>query len=223
MTINSDAPNNVTIEIFRGPTKSMLKKVLTEKEIKQKAFRTEASRLAAMANKRVARLEANKMEDSPAYRGYMASGGGKFSVKGKTHNQLQIEVSRMRNFINAKTSTITGINNHFKEIADITGIQYKSVSELRAKTARFFELALKVETYLRDVEDMASAVGYQKIWEVINVYVKDSKTDLSDAAVTVDSMVDNITQMIMKQYEINAVKSAISTHDDSKSIWYHLK
>lgn len=218
--------NTVRINIPLTSKKTIskaLKKVLTEKEIKQKAFRAEASRLASLANKRVARLEANKMEDSPAYRGYIESGGGKFSVKGKTHNELQIEMSRMRKFIKAKTSTLTGIKEHVKEIADITGIKYKSVKELHAKTAKFFELASKVEQYLRDVEDMASAVGYQKIWESINVYTQDSSINLADAKNSVEEMVDAITKVIMKQYEIGRVKSAKDEVDDSSFKWYKLK
>ena len=218
--------NTVLIDIPLVSKKTIskaLKKVLTEKEIKQKAFRAEASRLASLANKRVARLEANKMEESPAYRGYIESGGGKFSVKGKTHNELQIEMSRMRKFIKAKTSTLTGIKEHVKEIADITGIKYKSVKELHAKTAKFFELASKVEQYLRDVEDMASAVGYQKIWESINVYTQDSSINLADAKNSVEEMVDAITKMIMKQYEIGRVKAAKEEVDDSSFKWYKLK
>lgn len=218
--------NTVRINIPLTSKKTIskaLKKVLTEKEIKQKAFRAEASRLASLANKRVARLEANKMEDSPAYRGYIESGGGKFSVKGKTHNELQIEMSRMRKFIKAKTSTLTGIKEHVKEIADITGIKYKSVKELHAKTAKFFELASKVEQYLRDVEDMASAVGYQKIWESINVYTQDSSINLADATNSVEEMVDAITKVIMKQYEIGRVKAAKEEVDDSSFKWYKLK
>ena len=218
--------NTVLIDIPLVSKKTIskgLKKVLTEKEIKQKAFRAEASRLASLANKRVARLEAANMQESPAYRGYLESGGGKFSVRGKTHNEVQIELSRIRKFIKAKTSTLTGIKEHVKEIADITGIKYTSVKELHAKTAKFFELASKVEQYLRDVEDMASAVGYQKIWESINVYVQDKSINLAETSNSVEEMVDAITKVIMKQYEIGRVKAAKDEVDDSSFKWYKLK
>ncbi|MGJ8493501.1 hypothetical protein ACR4XK_11895, partial [Glaesserella parasuis] len=53
---------------------------------------------------------------------------------------------------------------------------------------------------LRTVDDMASAIGYQKIWETINTYVKRGDIDLGDADNDVDNMVDVVTKAI-KEYE----------------------
>ena len=161
--------------------------------------RREASRLASLANKRVQRLEANGLQDSPAYQMYLKT-GGKFGVKGKTHNELQQEVSRLKRFIDMNTSTVKGVTNTLKEMAANTGIQYNNLKELKAQSAKFFELASKVEQYLRTVEDMASAIGYQKIWETINQYVKNGEIDLSSADGDIDGMVKAVTDAI-KQYE----------------------
>ncbi|MGJ8500823.1 hypothetical protein [Glaesserella parasuis] len=163
------------------------------------AYRKEASRLVSLANKRVQRLELNGLTDSPAYKAYIAS-GGKFGVRGKSHNELQQEVARLNRFINSTTSTIKGVNKTLKEMADNTGITYRDLKELRAKSSKFFELANKVEQYLRTVDDMASAIGYQKIWETINTYVKRGDIDLGDADNDVDNMVDVVTKAI-KEYE----------------------
>lgn len=163
------------------------------------AYRKEASRLVSLANKRVQRLELNGLTDSPAYKAYIES-GGKFGVRGKSHNELQQEVARLNRFINATTSTIRGVNKTLKEMADNTGISYRDLKELRAKSSKFFELANKVEQYLRTVDDMASAIGYQKIWETINTYVKRGDIDLGDADNDVDNMVDVVTKAI-KEYE----------------------
>ncbi|WP_457848416.1 hypothetical protein, partial [Staphylococcus aureus] len=78
------------------------------------AYRKEASRLVSLANKRVQRLELNGLTDSPAYKAYIAS-GGKFGVRGKSHNELQQEVARLNRFINSTTSTIKGVNKTLKE------------------------------------------------------------------------------------------------------------
>lgn len=164
-----------------------------EKQVAE--YRKEASRLASMANKRVARLEANDLKDAPAYKGYIES-GGKFSVKGKTYNQLQVEVARMRTFINANTSTIKGINKYLKGIADNTKIKYKNLADLRAKSSKFFELSAKVQQYLRDLDNMASSIGYQKIWEAINVYVSNGNVDLAGAELDIDQVVDRIGRAI---------------------------
>lgn len=161
--------------------------------------RREASRLASLANKRAQRLEANGLQDSPAYQMYLKT-GGKFGVKGKTHNELQQEVSRLKRFIDMNTSTVKGVTNTLKEMAANTGISYANMKELKQKSAKFFELASKVEQYLRTVEDMASAIGYQKIWETINQYVKSGEIDLSSADGDIDGMVKAVTDAI-KQYE----------------------
>lgn len=161
--------------------------------------RREASRLASLANKRAQRLEANGLQDSPAYQMYLKT-GGKFGVKGKSHNELQQEVSRLKRFIDMNTSTVKGVTTTLKEMAANTGISYANMKELKQKSAKFFELASKVEQYLRTVEDMASAIGYQKIWETINQYVKSGEIDLSNADGDIDGMVKAVTDAI-KQYE----------------------
>lgn len=177
-----------------------------------RAYRREASRLASMANKRIERLERNGLTDTPAYKNYIAE-RGRFSVKGKTYNELQQEVSRLKRFIDTQTSTVKGTMNVLKEMARNTGMTYKSTDELKVKSAKFFELASKVEQYLRTVEDMASAVGYQKIWEAINQYTKDAEIDLSQGGADIDSMVE-------------AVSRALAGFDNKIPIvqgWYTLK
>lgn len=173
--------------------------VVQSKADRINAYRREASRLASKANKRIERLEKNDLTDSPAYKTYV-EGKGRFGVKGKTYNELQSEVSRLNNFINSNTSTIRGINSNLKDMAKNTGIKYKNLKDLRRKSAKFFELASKVEQYLRTVEDMASAIGYQKIWEAINQYTKASEIDLSSGEADIESMIGSVTEAL-KAYE----------------------
>lgn len=189
-----DATNVKDTEIFEKDAKN-----INDKKIAIREYRKEASRLASLANKRVERLERNDFKDSPAYKKYI-EGQPKFSVRGKTYNELQQEVSRLRRFINTETSTIKGITNTLKEMAKNTGINYENLKDLKLKSSKFFELSSKVEQYLRTVDDMASAIGYQKIWEVINQYVKDSEIDLSDSDVKIDDMITKVTDAL-KEYD----------------------
>ena len=162
-----------------------------------KQYRKEASKVISMANKRLARLEKSNLTDSPAYAKLVDSKGNpKFSVKGLNHNQLQSEMSKVKKFVQAKTSTVRGINSTLKEMAKNTGIKYKNLKELRSKASKFFELSSRVEQYLRNVDDIASAIGYQKIWEAINTYVKNESIDLKDSEQDIDSMVQAVTQLI---------------------------
>ena len=170
----------------------------------QAEFRKEVSRLASLANKRLQRLESAELTDSPAYKKWVENGSVKFGVKGKTYNQLQSEMARLNRFINAQTSTIRGINSNLKEMAANTGIKYGTLKELRSKAVNFFELSSKVEQYLRTVNDMASAIGYNKIWEVINEYVEREKIDLSEAENNIDELSKMVSKLIVQQQNHNA-------------------
>lgn len=186
---------NQIVEIFQKD-----KKKLDVKKERIREFRAEATRKASMANKRLARLEKAGLTDSPAYQKYIKDGGGKFGVRGKTYNQVQAEVARLDRFLNTQSSTIRGVNKQLREIAENTGIKYKNMEELKQKSAKFFELSSKVEQYLRQVDDMASAIGYQKIWEAINTYTKEANIDLANTNVDIDFMIENITGAL-KDYE----------------------
>ncbi len=178
-----------------------------------RALRQEASRLSSMANKRVARLESNDLTTSPAYQQYIRSGGERFSVRGKDYNEVQREMSRLRKFLDAETSTVRGAHTMLKEMAVNVGIEYKNMKELTAKAPKFFELASKVEQYLRTVDDIASAIGYQKIWEAVNQYVKQQKVDLSGADTDIDAMIERVTDLVKE-----------STHNNVEvSGWYAVK
>ena len=164
-----------------------------------KELRKETSRLASIANKRIERLERNNLRSSPAYQKWVEDGEVRFSVRGKTINEVQAEMARLRKFLDSKTSTIRGINNTLKEMAENTGMKYKNVAELRAKADNFFTLASKVEQYLRTVEDIASAIGYQKIWEAINQYVEAADMDLSSSTVDLDRLTEIVTNALTEK------------------------
>lgn len=176
-------------------------------------YRREASRLASKANKRIERLERNNLTDSPAYQRYIKDGGQRFGVRGKTYNEVQQEVARLNRFLNAETSTVRGTINVLKEMASNTGIKYENLEDLKSKASKFFELASKVEQYLRNVEDAASAIGYQKIWEIINTYVETEKIDLESGSASIDDMIQQVSNALL---EYDTPAPTIST-------WYSVK
>lgn len=208
----SSANNPLKINVDGGISKAL------GKEQKIKEYRNEVNRLVSLANKRLRRLEKNGLQSSPAYQAYLANGGQPFSTKGKDYNQLQSEVARLKRFIDSETSTVKGVNTYLKDIAKNTGIKYKNLQELRQKADKFFELSSKIEQYLRQVEDIASAIGYQKIWESINVYVKDNRIDLSQTNLSIDEMVDTISKAIA-DFD-NPIHEKIN--DINEDIWFVL-
>ena len=191
--------------------------ITEDNEAKQTALqvlKAEVSRKASMANKRLVRLERNNLTHLPAYQRWVDYRRGvKFSVKGKDYNDLQKELARVNNFINAKTSLVRQANAYLKEIATMTGITYSKVSELPTLTRGFFELASKIEQYLRNVEGSASAIGYQKIWEVINKYVKDENSELLTGVADMESAIPIISEMIQLEH-MNLYKVEIGSWMD---------
>ena len=199
--------------IITGPYKK-------EKEKRIRKFRKDASRRVSMANKRLVRLERNKLTDTPAYKNLVGDDGNKprFSIRGKDYNGVQKEVARMNRFLNAQTSTVRGASKVLKEMAKNTGIKYKNLKELKSKAKQFFELASKVEQYLRTVDDMASAIGYQKIWEAVNEYVKASDRELEGAQKSIEQMTFEITEAIKEAKK----KEYIISGDNEVTGWFRL-
>lgn len=160
--------------------------------IKMKMFRQEVSRLASLANKRIKRLENNDLTNTPAYQRYIKDGGEKFGIKGKDFNRTQRELARIRRFVEAQSSTVRGANTLLKDMANNTGIKYKDMNDLKQKADKFFDLSSKIEQYLDNMRAAASDVGYQKIWEAINVYVKEEEINLLEGEAKLDKMVEVI-------------------------------
>lgn len=186
-----------------------------EQEKRVKAFRAEASRKASLANKRIQRLENAGLKESPAYKRWLRDGGEKFSVRGKTYREVQSEVKRLNRFIDAQTSTVRGTHKVLKEMAKNTGQKYKNLTELKKKSAKFFELASKTEQYLRNIHDAGSAIGYQKIWEQINTYIQESNANLADSKLNLDQMIKAVSDALM-QFDDPIVDGAGGT-------WFLLK
>lgn len=158
-------------------------KTKTDEQARKERIRKlkqEISKKASMANKRLKRLENNDLTNVPAYRQYVQGGGVKFSVKGKTYNELQAELSRVNHFIDSKTSTVRGTNSVLKDIANTAKIKYNNLSELYSSVNQFFSIATKVEDYLNATGQTALAIGYQRIWEAINKYVEQEGKILLD-------------------------------------------
>lgn len=107
----------------------------------------------------------------------------------------------MNHFIDAKTSTIRGVNKVLKDIANTTGIETKDIVKIQKHATKFFELTSKIEEYLRNTEDAASAIGYRKIFESVSNYVKQEKIDLGKSKQDVDSMMPDLIEMMTNSIE----------------------
>lgn len=193
--------------------------MMAERDAKIRALKAEVSRKASMANKRLERLERNNLQDLPAYSQWVKDGEVRFGVRGKNWNELQAELGRLNRFIDAKTSTVRSSNKYLKEVAERTGVSYTSVKELPDKLQSFFELSSKIEQYLRNVEGSASAIGYHKIWEVVNEYVDDEDNEIGLANMDIDSALDALLELVEYEREDEEMANIIRNSDWTKIEW----
>lgn len=164
---------------------------------KYKELRKEVSRMASMANKRIDRLERNNLTMLPAYQAWESGGSVRFSVKGKSYEETQAEYWRLKKFLDDRTSTVKQANDFLKEMAENTGIQYNGLEDLKAKSAKFFELADLIKQYNQSINQSAQALDYQKIWKDINTYILDTDADLADAVSSEEQLEKFLTYMNM--------------------------
>lgn len=176
-------------------------KFIVDKAEQMKAFRQETARLNSMANKRIRRMLSKADENgftSPALEKWKNEGSQFFEIRSKTSwNELQKERSRVSNFLNSSTSSITGTNKVLKEMADNTGLDYKNLADLQSKSKKFFELSNKIDQYYKSKN--GEYKGYQTIWDNINKYVQLDGIDLNNT--NIDELIEPITKLIDEQYQ----------------------
>lgn len=173
-------------------------------------LKKEIQKKANTAHKRLKRLEKNNLTDLPAYQQWVKDGEVRFGVRGKDYNELQAELARLNRFLDSKTSLVREANKYLKEVADMTGVKYSSVKELPDKLRNFFRVVEKVEEYLRLVEGSASAIGYHKIWEVVNEVVEHEEIDLEDSDVDVEAIMDKVLEALQYEQSLEWIEGTIS-------------
>lgn len=118
----------------KQPRKSRVRKQLPDNfaSMKRKDLIEQMQPTIDAANKRLKRLQG--METlSPALNSVMQS-GGKFSIKGKTRNEILKETSRALSFINMKTSTVSGAKQFEKNFAAKLSNKSKNITNDQRKT-----------------------------------------------------------------------------------------
>lgn len=191
-----------TIDLQSKKAGSIFNKKMDEKEKRIKAYRKEVTRRASMANKRLRRLEGKGMTSAPAYENWADSGGEYFSIKGKSYNEVQSEMARINKYLDSATSSISGANKVVKEMIKNTGakMEFDDLKDVQNQSKKFFGIASQIEQYMRTVEDRASSIGYQKIWNAINRYTKEVRSDILKSEKDVSQISADIIKA-MKEWE----------------------
>lgn len=169
-------------------------------ENEQKALRAQVSQLASMANKRLERLEKNELTSSPAYQKWEQNGSHRFSVGGKSYPEVQSEYWRVKDFLEMRTSSVTGTKAVLQEIATNIGwgkIDFDNIALTQEQLSNFFKIADTVSQYLDSVDESAAALDYQEIWDTINAAYQEGKIDFNNAELDAEQMQGIVSKMLV--------------------------
>lgn len=178
-------------------------------EHEQKALRAQVSHLASMANKRLDRLEKNELTSSPAYQKWEQNGSHRFSVSGKNYSEVQSEYWRVKDFLEMRTSSVTGTKAVLQEIATNIGwgkIDFDDIALTQAQLSNFFAIANTVSQYLESVDESAAALDYQEIWDTINAAYQRGKIDFNNAELDAEQMQGIISEMLVLEETQNMLE-----------------
>ena len=179
---------------------SVLKTEIEAIEHEQKALRAQVSHLASMANKRLDRLEKNELTSSPAYQKWEQNGSHRFSVSGKSYSEVQSEYWRVKDFLEMRTSSVTGTKAVLQEIATNIGwgkIDFTDIASTQEQLSNFFSIADTVSQYLDSVDESAAALDYQEIWNTINAAYQQGKIDFNSAELDAEQMQGIVSEMMV--------------------------
>ena len=160
--------------------RNLLKAKLMQHEAKKQKLYAKLKALYAEAKRNIRDLQSHNLGDTPAIQKLEENGKIKFSVKGKTYNELQSDYFRLKRFVESETSTVKGATNVLENIAKNTNIQYNDLNDLISKSRVFFDIASKVEQILEAQSQLAFTMGYQTIWTAVNNMVERKKINLQD-------------------------------------------
>ena len=188
---------------------SVLKTEIEAIEHEQKALRAQVSHLASMANKRLDRLEKNELTSSPAYQKWEQNGSHRFSVSGKSYSEVQSEYWRVKDFLEMRTSSVTGTKAVLQEIATNIGwgkIDFTDIASTQEQLSNFFSIADTVSQYLESVDESAAALDYQEIWNTINAAYQQGKIDFNSAELDAEQMQGIISEMLVLEETQNMLE-----------------
>lgn len=178
-------------------------------EHEQKALRAQVSHLASMANKRLDRLEKNELTSSPAYQKWEQNGSHRFSVSGKSYSEVQSEYWRVKDFLEMRTSSVTGTKAVLQEIATNIGwgkIDFDNIALTQEQLSNFFAIANTVSQYLESVDESAAALDYQEIWNTINAAYQQGKIDFNNAELDAEQMQGIVSEMLVLEETQNMLE-----------------
>lgn len=137
-----------------------------------KELREATSTLSSVANKRIQRLENAGFKNSIAYANYSKgkTGGERFGIRNKNRQEVEIEYRRLRNFLNLKSSTITGARAERNKVLNTLGLGDENITDRQYNQITKALSRLYDSNRLKDNKDISG-----KISTVVKTYIEDKK------------------------------------------------
>ena len=156
-------------------------------------LRQAVSRLASAANKRVVRLN-EVMAVSPAAM-EAAESGGKFSTRGKSELELQIEFRRVSNFLTQNTSTVKGA----RLLEEQTRQDLKAVYGIDISKQDYADLLQGFSQIVNESPDYQSrALRYK--------YLKNFNIDLANNQMSTTDISNAVTSILNRYYSVGGAQ-----------------
>lgn len=126
---------------------------MTQRDPRVEALKQELKPLMKRANQRLVRLEQNNLTASHGYQAVQQTTGQqrpRFNAGGKTAEELQADKQRILNFLDYKSSTVTGTKQLLKNYAKQMRVPFQNDAErLVEESSKFFQLASYVKQFIR--------------------------------------------------------------------------
>lgn len=169
------------------------------------------NQLVSKANKRLRRLE-KKGWKTGAYKKAKMTGGAFHNKRGASYHEKAKEYQRVKNFLNAKTSTVRGSKKVVKDMLSRTGlsdmiddtpdtIMTTDIEDngdgSTSVINKFFDIASMVDEYLQN--HRGAKISSDEIWRSVHdTYLSGYDVDFSD--VDPDEMVGNVVRKLHEDY-----------------------
>lgn len=150
-------------------------------------LRRAVSSLRSTARKRAARLDA-KGFDTPAL-SKLDKEGGIPTIKGMTESELRSEFQKYKNFLNDKTSTISGFKSFRADV--IEGLQKRGIDLTNDDFSRFFKAYERLKRLDPNIE--AQKLKYDTMRELVN--------EIENGPPDFNKLVDDMLKTVQTLYE----------------------
>ena len=152
-------------------------------------LRAVTTRLVSASNKRLARLKKAGINYTPAMHKIYTQGATRFSVKGKNRNQLMHEFANVRNFLNDKTSSVSGYKKFAKKFAETFGQDYQDTLNEKSEAGQNFRSIVELIEEIKRIWPEFALMTFSEQYVYCVNLLHDNGNDFDAALAWVRNMV----------------------------------